>query len=370
MKIGIDGSPLALPFPNGTKHYAEQLLHNLSLIDSENEYNIFGPKHISIPTAKNFKHIVLPQLFPLLKRQLLLPLAIYNEKVSVFHYLEPFGSYYLNNPKIITTIHDVDLNSIYSQLHTSKYILKKYYTSFLQLSTIRNTTKFIAVSDYTKKELLKRLNKMQRNQKIKVIHEAPHEIFRPLNLSKNINSHYFLCMADFSPRKNISRLLHAFNIVSQNKNMKIKLKIVISNHTPFSELVKQIKMLKLEDRVIIIEDANLKRLVYLYNGALAFVYPSLYEGFGLPILEAMASGCPVITSNYGAMKETAGEAAVLVNPLSIESINGAMNRLINQPNLAMQLRKKGLNRSKKFSWKKTAYETIKVYETISNKKVK
>ena len=107
-------------------------------------------------------------------------------------------------------------------------------------------------------------------------------------------------------------------------------------------------------------------LVNLYNGAAAFIMPSFYEGFGLPILEAMQSGCPVITSKSGSIEEVAGEAPYYVNPESIESIEKGINKVMGDNNLRSDLSNKGMLQAKKFSWEKTAEETIKVYKKVVN----
>ena len=117
------------------------------------------------------------------------------------------------------------------------------------------------------------------------------------------------------------------------------------------------------------ENVTQERLIKLYNEASCFLYPSLYEGFGIPILEAFACGCPVITSNYGAMKETAGDAALLVDPKDPKKIMSSMKRITESNKLRNKLIVRGIKRVKEFSWKKTAGETLKAYEKLYNARV-
>ncbi len=115
-----------------------------------------------------------------------------------------------------------------------------------------------------------------------------------------------------------------------------------------------------------VPDADLPAL---YNGADLFCFPSLYEGFGLPVLEAMACGTPVVTSNTTSLPEVAGEAALLVDPYDVEDIAAAMQRVLTEPDLAHDLRERGLARAGQFSWEKTARETIAVYERVLGEKL-
>lgn len=364
MRIGIDGTSLTLPFHSGTRHYAEQLLTNLARFDHKNEYVIFATKKISFLDKKNFKTVIVPQNMPFLKRQIFLPRAANREKLDLFHYLEPFGSYVFRHPRIITTVHDLELGTIHPKVNSPKTFIRRWYPEVIRHGTLQNTHTFIAVSEWTKRELDSYMHRYNLKSKIHVIYEACNPAFRQFPKNKDKKEHYFLCMGDFSPRKNISRILKAFSEFQKRVKKSYRLKIIVSTHSPVNDFVKHAKELGVELYVDIHENVPLRELIELYNDALVFVYPSLYEGFGIPILEAMACGCPVITSNYGAVREVAGEAALLVNPEDTQDIFRAMHDILENKKITYALRQAGLERARQFSWEQTARKTLSVYEVV------
>jgi len=133
----------------------------------------------------------------------------------------------------------------------------------------------------------------------------------------------------------------------------------------YQDVLTQVHTLDLEDDVIFLGRVESELLPVLYNGARLFVYPSIYEGFGLPVLEAMACGAPVITSNTSSLPEVAGDAAILVDPYDVTQIAAAMEQMLTDKNQRDTLRQRGLARSAQFTWKATARKTLKVYEDIS-----
>ncbi|MCM8764174.1 MAG: glycosyltransferase family 4 protein, partial [Candidatus Omnitrophica bacterium] len=133
-----------------------------------------------------------------------------------------------------------------------------------------------------------------------------------------------------------------------------------------NKIAQQVVRQKLENRIVFTGYLDAEQLACLYNGAEAFVFPSLYEGFGLPVLEAMACGCPVITSNVSALPEVAGNAAILVNPYSIEQLVEAMEKVLQNFYTRERMRMEGLKRAKDFSWEKSARQMIEVYHMAMN----
>ena len=129
-------------------------------------------------------------------------------------------------------------------------------------------------------------------------------------------------------------------------------------------LVSEIEKMDLKNQVYFPGYIGPTDLVYFYNLAEVFLFPSLYEGFGLPVLEAMACGCPVITSNISALPEVVGDAAILVNPYSVEEISTAMEKVLTNKTLRLELAEKGLKRAREFSWKKNARETLELYKKV------
>lgn len=360
MIIGIDGTPLTIPFHCGLRHYLEELLKSLANIDKKNEYLIFVTKNVHIPKQKNFTLKLAPSKLPIFKRQLFLTLSARKENVDIFHYPDSWGSIFINFPKTVMTFHDLAPSSSYPRWHEDlKYLILRNWNIFVRGIILRKTKAIIAVSNSIRKESVKIA---KRSTPVFVIRHGVSKAFEVLKEYDKKN--FFLAMTDFSPRKNILRILEAHSLFLKKTDSKIHLKIIISTSYPKKNLLTSLKQLHTDKYVDILEDVSSKTLVRLYNQASCLLYPSLYEGFGLPILEAMASGCPVITSNYGAMKEVAGDAAFLVNPKSVSEISKAMEKIVKNKKLAAGLKLKGLKRAKSFSWEKTARKTLKVYEEV------
>lgn len=184
--------------------------------------------------------------------------------------------------------------------------------------------------------------------------------FHPLNLPQNQSDRpYFLYLGRQDPYKNIYRLIAAFARIPNNKEYELWLAgSTDKRYTP--ALKKQIEELGITDKVKFLEYVPYAELPKLINRSLAFVFPSLWEGFGLPVLEAMACGTPVITSNLSSLPEVTGDAAILVNPYSVEEIADAMKAVAEDGKLRSHLSQTGIIRASNFSWEKTGAETVEV----------
>jgi len=204
-----------------------------------------------------------------------------------------------------------------------------------------------------------------------VIPEAAHTRYRPMSLESVdpalkryvIERPYILYVGSLEKRKNLPRLLEAYAYLRETLPG-WKLVIVGGRKWKSDPIYKAVQRLGLEPHVIFTGFVAEEDLPALYNGADLFVFPSLYEGFGLPVLEAMACGTPVVTSNTSSLPEVAGEAALLVAPTDVKAIAAAMQRVLSEPDLAAELRRRGLERASQFSWERTARETLAVYERV------
>ena len=295
--------------------------------------------------------------------------------------------------KTVVTVHDLG-SEYFSLMHQLK---QRIYLSLMQKCQLQTATKIIAVSNATKQDLIRKIGLPQ--SKIEVVYEGYREGLKPLKSDLLISSlkgfniekdSYFLFVGTVQPRKNIERLIRAFNrytpenVTSNGQDLRIKNKeLRAKNHNSLfinpksspilviagskgwlsDEIFALPKNLGIEDRVKFLGFVPDEDLPALYSGAKAFLFPSLFEGFGLPILEAQACGCPVITSNVSSMKEIAGDGAILIDPYDIESIVNAME-VVEDKKERESLIKKGFENKSKFSWQKCARETVKVFESI------
>ncbi|HEX9896648.1 MAG TPA: glycosyltransferase family 1 protein [Dehalococcoidales bacterium] len=233
-------------------------------------------------------------------------------------------------------------------------------------AAIQKAEHVIAVSENTKKDLMRFLK--IPDEKITVVYNGVnHEVFKPNAHSISLST-YILYVGSERPRKNLERLLEAFVLLKKSPDF-ADLKLIKVGSAGRSDAFRQttlrkIKELGLEREVIFIDQITDDRLVEYYSSARALVYPSLYEGFGLPVLEAMACGCPVITSNVSSLPEVAGDAAFLINPYDVRDICGAIARLLTDGSLRKEMAVKGKERSKIFSWEKTAEQTMSLYRQV------
>jgi len=339
MKIGIDISQIV--YGTGVSVYTKNLVENLLKIDKENEYILFfASLRRKIPIfnfqfsnefqIKNFK--IPPTLLEILWNKFhIFPVEKFVGEVDVFHssdWTEPPVKKAIK----VTTIHDLAVLR-YPETFPQKIVS----VHKRKLEWVKKEVKLIiAVSESTKKDIVELLG--INPEKIRVIYEAVGEEFKPQNKNKidevkrkyGISGDYFLAFSG-PQRKNLARIKEScrgFNL------------FVIGQ--PYVEY---------------------QDLPALYSGALGLVYASLYEGFGLPILEAMACGCPVVTSNISSMPEVAGRAAVLVDPLSVEDIKRGIKKMIKEKQKLVKL---GFKRVGDFSWQKTARQTLDVYKEAKN----
>jgi len=367
MIIGIDANSITKKFQNGTKRYANELIYALAKIDKKNTYILFASSKIRIPKQKNFKLVVFPG-FPILKKQLFLPIMVRKYKVDVFHTIDPYGSIFMRGPKIVTTVHDLDLGVVYPTFKSLTLFLKRVYSEITRCFVFRNTDKFVAVSKTTLRDLAGYLTPEKIKKDTITIYESASNIFKNRSFKKS-GQKYFLCMGDFSPRKNLKIVFKAFTLFSRNLNNSYKLYVIVSTGHEARRYKKIIGMYKLGSKVKIFVSPTDLKVADLYHSASAFLYPSFYEGFGLPILEAMSLGCPVITSNYGAMKEISGGSSILIDPKSETELEKAMVKIVSDPSIKNRLIKSGYSRSKLFSWQLTAKNVLEVYKSAYAKKL-
>lgn len=297
-----------------------------------------------------------------------LPIAAFSNQINLLHCPAKDLPHYTHCAKVVT-IHDLMLLKV-DQLVSQKEICA--FRNMVKLG-LKTAQKIITGSEYAKKEMLDTFGK-KYERKIKVIHWAPEDNCRPLQadnrlaLFKNkysISSPYIFAFGGILPRKNIRRVLESFALFIKKVKKEVKLMISWSIEPKVLQIFKNLSRdLGIEEKVIFTGFIPEEDIPFLLSGAEFLVFVSLYEGFGLPPLDAMACDCPVIASNVTSIPEVVGDAAILVNPYDINEIADAMVNLFNNSQLRKELIEKGRERIKHFSWDKAARETLQVYREV------
>jgi len=378
MRIGIDIRSLQNDSKNrGIGTYTRCLTKNILSKGPDNDYVFFAFKDMPLsPLLKNgvFKDIKIRKVnhrrlpFVSLSGQALFPYAIKQENLDIFHSPEHMLPVFSGCRKVIT-VHDFNGTECRMYRERQNLLSKSYY--YLRYKSAGCADKIIAVSEYTKKKIAQFVG--VKEEKIKVIYEAAQECFKPLDdkglfiglrNKYNIDGDFLFYTGAIAPHKNIDLLIRAFSR-SGFKELALVLAGVDNNKEYVASIKARILELKLQERVHILGYVPPEDLAGLYNMAKIVISVSLYEGFGLPILEAMACAKPVIASGNTSMREIVGEAGILVDPYSIEEVSEAINNLLSDEELRNALAVKGLQRSREFSWEKAAKETLSLYAELA-----
>ena len=374
MRIAIDAT-IVRSQNTGTGFYIINLITGLLNANTDNEFIIFGDKDIidklvhvnkknlSIENVKFKSRIsrVFWQLF-------VLSFKLKKMQINILHstnYITPLFKF---NLKVLVTIHDLTF-FLFPEKFT---ITKRLFFKIMVPVFIKRADEIIAASENTKKDILKFFK--IPSQKVAVTFESyPAYYNSDINKSDSmlvlnkygIIKSYFLFVGMIEPRKNILSILKAF--IELDEELEEDLVIVGKKGWYYSEIEQfmgNIKDKKLKNKIIFTGFVSEMDLVSLYQNATIFLYPSFYEGFGIPPLEAMVCGVPVITSNTSSLPEVVGDAAIKINPYDYLELKEAIKMLKNNPQKRAEMSEKGKEQSKKFSMDKFAENTINVYSKV------
>jgi glycosyltransferase involved in cell wall biosynthesis len=367
MKIGIDAHTLGSK-SSGNENYYLQLLQELALAQPNgNRYTIYFT-HLQglpkIPVANHFELKRIRPVNPFIRIPFSFPFEFQRGKLDVFHaqFIIPPFCYC----KTVTTIPDI----LFERFPEFFPPFENFRCRILIPWSAHRADHIITVSEASKKDMVEYYH--IDPDKISVIDEAPREEFRLLDRDEcqerlaakyGIRDSYLLYVGRINARKNLLRLVEAYSRL-RRKGVTQKLVIVGKPDWQGEQVVEKVKDLGLESDIIFTGYVDWDDVPAFYNAADLFVFPSICEGFGAPVVEAMACGVPVATSAGSALEEVAGGAAVLFDPLSVDSIANAMASVLSDPDLARSLRDKGLRRITDFSGRRKAQQTISIYHKI------
>jgi len=371
LRIAIDAHSVGTGL-GGNESYATNLIEALAEIDQVNRYTLYVTKRVAVERFSNrwpnfSVRSTLPHT-PLIRIPLTLSGELRRNPVDVLHV--QFTSPPFSPCPVVVSIHDLSFEHL---PQTFKWRSRKQLRITVRRSA-REASQVIALSEYARNDIV---NTYQVNpEKISAIPLAAAAHFRPIRNEEKlqgvrqtygIDGEYILSVGAIQPRKNLDRLVSAYSRLRRAKP-EVKLpKLVLAGKCAwlYDETLRAIKELKLSDSVILTGYVPESDLPALYSGALCFIYPSYFEGFGLPPLEAMQCGVPVIVGDQTSLPEVVGDAGVLVDPFDADALAAAIEKVISDSDLRARLSVQGLARAQLFNWRETARQTLAVYRIAS-----
>jgi glycosyltransferase involved in cell wall biosynthesis len=381
MRIGIEGQRLFRRKKHGMDMVALELIKNLQKIDKVNEYVVFVKPDVDtscIPVSSNFKIVELKGgIYPFWE-QIALPLAVKREKCDILHCTSNTGPVFCPVP-LIVTLHDIiylESVSLFKKGSSAYQRLGNMYRRWVVPVVTRKSYKVVTVSEFEKNRI-KDFMKLGGN--LSSIYNGVSEHFAKITdqskLSEtrkryNLPNRILFFLGNTDPKKNTPNVLKSFALFNENSTVKYKLVMLDYEENALNSVLSDIGYPELRKDIIMLGYVPNSELPSIINLCELVLYPSLRESFGIPILEGMACGVPVITSNTSSMPEIAGDAAVLINPENPQEIADAISKVLNNSSLKSELSEKGIQRSAMFSWRSMAEKYLKLYlefEKYTNK---
>jgi glycosyltransferase involved in cell wall biosynthesis len=369
VRIGIDARKLH-DFGIGT--YIRNLLRQLARLDRQTEFVVFcrpEDREALASLGENFRAVAERSGNYSVAEQFTIPLALRREGVTLFH-----APHYVLPPLVgcrsVVTIHDC-IHLMFPQYLPNRLALQYARTS-ISLAA-RRASRVLTVSESSKKDILRFVDTTP--DKIDVIYNAYDERFTVEPREEEVvrvreryqlHDEFVMYAGNVKPHKNLERLIEAFDLVRKRGLDHLKLVLIGDDISKYTALRRAVHQHQLHKYVRFLGYLPEETLAVMYRLAGVFVFPSLYEGFGLPPLEAMASGTPVVTSNVSSLPEVAGDAAVLVDPYDAQAIADGIYRVLTDETLRHDLRKRGVARAGQFSWEQSVRRVHKIYMQVAD----
>lgn len=369
MRIALDAIPLVAA-KTGIGHYTDALAASLARIHTDHQYVLLSPFDFAFDAGNGTPPNLSKMFFPvrsIFRKWWLagLPAMLRISPLDVFHGTNYCIPVFSPCPTVVT-IHDL---SLFTQSHTHEDENVKRGKRRIPLMA-RRATKIIAPSEWTKREIIEHLS--IREDKIRVIFEAARSGMRPLSVGEcqavfakyQLQQPYLLYVGTIEPRKNLLTLIRAYNELLRTTEHQPQLVLCGGRGWLFDEVFKLVEELKLQDQVRFTGYVPDEDLPALYSAAEIFLYPSLYEGFGLPPLEAMACGTPAICSSASSLPEVIGGAGLTHDPNDWQALTGHTAKLLGDRAARQHFKQAGLEQAARFSWDRAARETQSVYDEV------
>lgn len=380
LRIGLNALFLIPSRVGGTETYVRYLLQALARQDSESRFLVFvneSARGTVCPSAPNFQEVCCPfpgenRLERVLWEQFVLPWQCRTYGLDLLHSLGSTGPIRLPVPSVVT-MHDIQ----YYHYPTYFGTLRRRYLQWVTPRVVRRAFRTVTVSEHTRQEVIRYLG-VPDPRRIIPIHSGAdhfptpdprtdHEADAcPVLQGYGISSPYLLSLAMSFPHKNLERLLQAFHrLIKRPETDRLFLVLTGQTGPGHASLVKAVQQLDLVERVHLTGYVAQAEVLHFLRHCRFFVFPSLYEGFGFPVLEAMSQGVPVLSSSGSSLPELVGDGAVLFDPRSIEALEQAMILYLNNPALRAAMVRRGFEQVKRFRWDDTARQVLTVYGDVA-----
>jgi glycosyltransferase involved in cell wall biosynthesis len=364
MRIGIDAR-LVYYSQAGIGQYILHLVNSFAEIDRENEYILLQSRkdETTILEQPNFRRVSLWTPSHHRLERYALNVELMRLGLDVLHSPD-FIPPYRPSCKSVITIHDLAF-LLYPHFLTKESA--RYYGHID--GAVRWTDHIIAVSHSTKRDTVQHLGVPE--EKITVVHEAANPIFRPVDREEareqvrnrhGVDAPFVLFVSTIEPRKNVPSLLRAMWQLIECYKEDVHLVLAGGKGWLYEDTFAVVDELNMDHRVHFVGRVTSEELLYLYNAAEMLAHPAFYEGFGLPPLEAMACGLPVVVSDVASLPEVVGDAGLLIDPHDVDELTVAIWRTLNDPDLRQEMVEKGQRQAARFSWERAARETLEIYQ--------
>lgn len=369
MRIGLDLHTVN-NFMQGSRTYIYNLAKALLRNDPANEYVLYLPHAYRSVIEEElqgfnaaFKEV--PKGNRIIRLSVTFPARLAFDHIDIFH-CNYIGLVIRPCPYIVT-LHDI-LHEVYPEFYPK---MLKTLMSLTYPISAKRAAFVLTVSHFSKKEIIRLYNIPE--EKIEVTPDAVSSEFRIIEdrekirqvaIKYKIRGNYILFLGRIEPRKNLQALIEAYHVLKTQYKIRHQLVVAGMQDPLFKDFCNNLIMREMSTGILFTGGVPQEDLPYLINGADLFAYPSFAEGFGLPVLEAMSCGTPVVASNTTSLPEVTGGAAVLIDPNNIRELAEALNGVLNNSELRNEMREKGLDQARRFSWDKTAEKTLRIYEKI------
>ncbi|WP_129626572.1 glycosyltransferase family 4 protein [Candidatus Oscillochloris fontis] len=354
----------------GVSHYIEQTLLHLAQIDQHNQYDIYTTRGLDnaalgLPANFHVRPSHLPTINPRIRipwEQFLAPTLLRMTKASLYHGALNVVPFNCPVPSVVT-IHDL----AFIRFPQTFRAYNRTYLDFATRLSARRATRILAVSEHTKREVVGILGVPA--ERVVVTPNAARSHFRPpppaeleaFRTRHGLPERFVLYVGTLEPRKNLTTLLDAYAEVTR-RFPDVPLLVGGGKGWLYDTIFERLEHLGLREQVKFVGYLDEEELPLWYAAATVFAFPSIYEGFGMPPLEAMACGTPVVTSNTSSLPEVVADAGLMVDPRSADALAAALCRVLGDPDLHADLRTRGLRRATHFTWATTAERTLRAYE--------